>query len=163
MLSLIMAHDLDYGIGKNGGLPWKSSFDLKRFKTLTLGKPMVMGRRTFESLPGILPGRVHIVMSSRPERDTEFVKWATSVSEVLELTRNKDAFVIGGAEIAKLFLPYYESISLTEMQNRFECDTFLDSDFMKEIGNMNWETSGSSLIEEDIRQIVTYSHGRIRS
>lgn len=102
-------------IGANGRLPWHLPADLKHFKALTLGRPMIMGRKTFESLPGLLPGRRHIVLT----RDTG---WAAPGAEVahtldaaLDLAADDDVAVVGGAEIYALALPRATRIELTEV------------------------------------------------
>lgn len=102
-------------IGRDGGLPWRLPADLKHFKALTLGHPVIMGRKTFDSLPGLLPGRRHIVL-------TRATGWsgagAVVTHDVAEAIRMADApvvMVIGGAEIHHLFLPQADRIELTEV------------------------------------------------
>ena len=84
-LFLIYARAANGCIGKDGALPWHLPADLKRFKALTMGKPMIMGRKTFESLPGLLPGRRHIVLTRRERWDTSGAEIARSVEEALAL------------------------------------------------------------------------------
>jgi dihydrofolate reductase len=102
-------------IGREGALPWQISADLRHFKALTMGKPMIMGRKTFESLPGLLPGRRHIVLT----RDTG---WAEDGAEVahspqaaLALANAPHIAVIGGAEIYRQFLLLADRIEWTEV------------------------------------------------
>jgi dihydrofolate reductase len=97
-------------IGKDGTLPWHIPADLKHFKRLTMGTPMIMGRKTFESLPGLLPGRRHIVMTRDPS-------WTAPGAEVVAS--------IGGAEIFDLFLPHATAIELTEVHEASEGDTLM--------------------------------------
>ena len=109
-------------IGKDGKLPWHLPADLKRFKAQTMGKPMVMGRKTFESFPGPLPGRRHIVLT----RDTG---WSAPGAEVahtpeaaLALAGDAEIAVIGGAEIFALLLDRADRIELTEVHEAVDGD-----------------------------------------
>lgn len=108
-------------IGRDGALPWRLPEDLKRFKTLTMGAPMIMGRKTFESLPKLLPGRRHIVLT-RGDWQAEGAEVARTVEEALKLVGGPRASVIGGAEIYRLFLPVADRIELTEVHGRPEGD-----------------------------------------
>ena len=109
-------------IGRDGALPWRLPEDLKRFKTLTMGAPMIMGRKTFESLPKLLPGRRHIVLT-RGDWQADGAEVARTVEEALKLVGGPRASVIGGAEIYRLFLPVADRIELTEVHGRPEGDT----------------------------------------
>lgn len=102
-------------IGVDGRLPWRLPADLKRFKAQTMGKPMIMGRKTFESFPSPLPGRRHIVLTRDASWRREGAEVATSVEDALALAGEGDIAVIGGAEIFALFLPLAERIELTEV------------------------------------------------
>ncbi|MBW8743366.1 MAG: dihydrofolate reductase [Sphingomonas sp.] len=112
---LVLARAQNGVIGRDNRLPWHIPADLKHFKAVTQGKPMIMGRRTFESLPGLLPGRRHIVLT----RDTG---WSAPGAEVvhdlagaLGLVEEDAVAVIGGAEIFALFLDWADRIELTEV------------------------------------------------
>ena len=94
--SLIAAMDKNRLIGSNNNLPWHLPADLKRFKALTMGKPMIMGRKTFESLPGLLPGRRHIVLTRRESWNSEGAEVARGVEEAVALARQGNE----GGEIA---------------------------------------------------------------
>jgi dihydrofolate reductase len=96
-LFLIYARAANGCIGRDGALPWHLPADLKRFKALTMGKPMIMGRKTFESLPGLLPGRRHIVLTRRERWDSTGAEVVRSVEEALALADSDDVAVIGGA------------------------------------------------------------------
>jgi dihydrofolate reductase len=96
-------------------MPWHLPADLRRFKQLTLGRPMIMGRRTFDSLPALLEGRRHIVLTRDPDWQDEQAEPAYSVEEALRLANAPQAMVIGGAEIYRLFLPFADRIELTEV------------------------------------------------
>ena len=111
-------------IGKDGGLPWHLPQDLKRFKALTMGAPMIMGRKTFESLPKLLPGRRHIVLT-RSNWQAEGVEVARSVDGALSLVSEPRVSVVGGAEIFRLFEPLADRVELTEVHGRPEGDTVM--------------------------------------
>ena len=121
MITLIVARADNGIIGKDGTLPWHLPADLKRFKALTMGKPMIMGRKTFESLPGILPGRQHIVLT-RTNWTAQAADIAHDVEGALALAGN-EAFVIGGAEIFALFEPHADAFELTEVHHDAKGDT----------------------------------------
>ncbi|PKP94239.1 MAG: dihydrofolate reductase [Alphaproteobacteria bacterium HGW-Alphaproteobacteria-16] len=102
-------------IGVDGDLPWRLPADLKRFKAQTMGKPMVMGRKTFESFPSPLPGRRHIVLTRDPAWRAEGAEVVHSVDAALATAGDGEIAVIGGAEIFALFLPLADRIELTEV------------------------------------------------
>ena len=114
-------------IGRDGGLPWRISADLKRFKALTQGTAMIMGRKTFDSLGRLLPGRRHIVLTRDCNWTASGVEVAHDVSEALDLARNSDentaVSVIGGSDIFRLLLPHTTRIELTEVHGEIEGDT----------------------------------------
>lgn len=111
-------------IGRDGGLPWRLPEDLKRFKALTMGRPMIMGRRTFESLPGLLPGRRHIVLTRDAGWGAPGAEVAHSVEEALAMAGEADEVaVIGGAEIFALFMERAGRIELTEVHRTVAGDT----------------------------------------
>jgi dihydrofolate reductase len=111
-------------IGRDGGLPWRLPEDLKRFKALTMGKPMIMGRKTFESLPGRLPGRRHIVLTRDAAWHAEGAEVATTPKAALALAGDvAEIAVIGGAEVFALFMAQATRIELTEVHRTVEGDT----------------------------------------
>jgi dihydrofolate reductase len=122
---LIVARADNGVIGRDNALPWRIPADLKRFKTLTMGKPMVMGRKTFASLPGLLPGRRHIVLTRDPDWSAPGAEVARNVQEALELAGNGEIAIIGGAEIYALFAPLAGRVELTEVHGDIEGDTLL--------------------------------------
>ena len=125
-ITLVVARASNGVIGKDGGLPWHISADLKRFKALTMGTVLVMGRKTFDSLPKVLPGRRHVVITRDPAWRTDGVEVAYSAGEALEKAGEEPISVIGGADIFALFLPLADRIELTEVLADFAGDTFLD-------------------------------------
>ncbi len=126
---LIYARAANGAIGNEGDLPWRLPADLKRFKALTMGKPMVMGRKTFESLPGLLPGRRHIVLSQRDDWRADGAEMATSRDMAVRMaSEGNDSgaiAVIGGAAIYDLFWPLAHRIELTQIHADYPGDTFM--------------------------------------
>ena len=102
-------------IGSDGALPWHIPADLRRFKALTMGHPMVMGRKTFESLPGLLPGRRHIVLTRDTSWSEDGAEVAHSLEDALNLANSPHIAVVGGAEIYAMFLHRADRIELTEI------------------------------------------------
>ena len=124
-ITIVVARARNGAIGLKGGLPWRISADLKHFKAVTMGSAMVMGRRTFESLPGLLPGRRHIVLTRDPEWGAAGAETVGSVEDALAAAGEEPVSVIGGAEIIALFLPLADSVELTEVHDEPEADTFM--------------------------------------
>lgn len=110
-------------IGHEGAMPWHLPADLRHFKALTTGKPMVMGRKTFESLPGLLPGRRHIVLTRDPEWAEDGAEVVRSVEDALHIANSPHVAVIGGAEIFAQFLPLADRIEWTEIDAAPDGDT----------------------------------------
>jgi dihydrofolate reductase len=125
-ITIVIARAQTGVIGRDGGLPWHISADLKRFKRLTMGSAMVMGRRTFESLPGLLPGRRHIVLTRNRWWAPPGVEVVHGVEEALAAARGEPLSVIGGADLFNLSLPLADRIELTEVLADVEGDTFID-------------------------------------
>lgn len=124
-VTLIVATDRQGGIGLGGGLPWRLPDDLRRFKALTLGKPVVMGRRTWDSIGRPLPGRLNIVVSRDPRRAIEGATVAATLEAALAAAGNvPEVCVIGGAEIYRLALPLADRVELTEVHANVGADTF---------------------------------------
>ena len=114
-ITLILARAANGVIGADGKMPWHLPADLRRFKQLTMGRPMIMGRKTFDSLPAILEGRRHIVLTRDPDWQEEGAEPVATVEEALKLANAPHVMVIGGAEIYQLFLPLADRIELTEV------------------------------------------------
>ncbi|MET1755127.1 dihydrofolate reductase [Novosphingobium sp. RD2P27] len=109
-------------IGRHGTLPWHLPADLKHFKAMTMGKPMIMGRKTFESFPAPLPGRRHIVLTRDSQWSAAGAEVAASPEAALALAGNDEIAVIGGAEIFALFDEQADRIELTEIHAEYEGD-----------------------------------------
>lgn len=141
-ISMIAAVGKNLELGKNNDLIWHFKEDMKFFKETTMGHPVIMGRKTFESLPKALPGRKNIVISTNPEYNADGAEVVTSVEESIKLaeTEDTDAFVIGGGRIYTEFLPYADNLYLTEINAECpDADTYFPdfnkSDYIKEIVN----------------------------
>lgn len=115
-------------IGRDGDMPWRLSEDLKRFKKLTMGGVLVMGRKTFDSIGRPLPGRRTIVITRNRDWQCEGVQVAHSTEQALELAGSDPAFVVGGAEIYRQLLPRCGQIYLTRVLSGVAGDTHLELD-----------------------------------
>jgi len=127
IISIIAAVDQAGGIGKDSRLPWHLSQDLRRFKQLTLGHHIIMGRKTYESIGRPLPGRQSIVITRNPEYQEKSIIIAPSISTALQIATDNgedEVFVIGGGEIYEQILPFADRIYLTEVNSISDCDTF---------------------------------------
>jgi dihydrofolate reductase len=126
MITLILALADNGVIGRNGAIPWRIGDDLKRFKQLTLGKPVVMGRKTWDSLPKKpLPERTNIVVTRQPGWKAEGAIAASSLDDALaQAAQAAEVMVIGGAEIYRAALAKAQRIELTEVHRPFEGDAF---------------------------------------
>ena len=125
-ITIVVARATNGVIGKDGGLPWHISADLKRFKALTMGTVLVMGRKTFDSLPKLLPGRRHIVITRDRAWRENGVEVAHSVEAALSMAGGEPVSVIGGADIFRLFMGLADGVELTEVLAAVEGDTFID-------------------------------------
>jgi dihydrofolate reductase len=120
---LVLARAANGIIGRDGGMPWHIPADLRHFKQITKGRPMIMGRKTFDSLPGLLDGRRHIVLTRDKAWEEDGAEVAYSVEQALKLANGPHVCVIGGAEIYKLFLPLADRVELTEIAAEPDGDT----------------------------------------
>jgi dihydrofolate reductase len=126
ILSIIAAMDEGGGIGKDNQIPWHLPDDLARFKKITMGHHLILGRKTYQSIGGPLPGRKMIVLSQNPDFNPEDGLIAPSISSALELARSRgevEAFVIGGGEIYRQVLPETDRMYLTRVKTVLETDT----------------------------------------
>jgi dihydrofolate reductase len=125
-ISIIVAIAENYAIGLNNDLLWHISDDLKRFRKLTTGNVIVMGKRTYESLPkGALPNRENMVITDQAGELISGCTMAYSLEEAIEkMDSNKENFIIGGGMVYKQFLPLAQKLYLTSVHKSFEADTF---------------------------------------
>lgn len=124
-ITLVVARSCNGVIGRDGTLPWHLPADLKRFKALTTGTVMIMGRKTFDSLPGLLSGREHIVLTRSSDWREDGATVVNTVDEALAAAGERPVSIIGGAEIFALFLPLATRIELTEVLDEVEGDTLM--------------------------------------
>jgi len=142
---LVLARAANGVIGRDGGMPWHIPADLRHFKQVTKGRPMIMGRKTFDSLPGLLEGRRHIVLTRDTNWEEDGAEVAHSVEAALRLANGPHVCVIGGAEIYTLFLPLADRIELTEIAATPEGDTVmpaLDSKSWTEVARVSHDALG---------------------
>jgi dihydrofolate reductase len=125
-ITIVVARAINGTIGKDGKLPWHIPGDLRHFKEVTMGSAMIMGRKTFDSLPGVLPRRRHIVLTRDPAWGHDGVEVAHDKQEALELAGRDRVTVIGGEAIFAMFHPDAEKIELTEVLAEVDGDTFMD-------------------------------------
>lgn len=157
-LSVVVAADERGGIGRGGGLPWHLPEDLKRFKALTMGKPIVMGRRTWDSIGRPLPGRRSIVVSRQAGLALEGAEVVGSLEQALRATSAvPEVCVIGGAELYRLALPRADVIHLTRVHATVEADTFLPA-----LEPLDWEEVSSERHPSDERHAHSYSFVTLR-
>lgn len=126
-VSLIAAQAKNRAIGKDGAIPWHIPEDLKRFKRLTMGKPIIMGRKTYESIGRALPGRSNIVVTRNPNFEAEGVTVTHSLLEATDFARtlnSEEFFVIGGQQLYAAALPDADRLYLTYVDIEVEGDTF---------------------------------------
>jgi len=139
MLTAIAAMSENYTIGKDNQLPWHLPADLKHFKSITVGHPILMGRKTFDSIGKPLPNRMNIIMTRDNEFQADGCHVVSSVDEALDCAKNEqveEVFVIGGAEIYKQLLPQIKRVHLTIVHHEFDGDVYfpkLREDEWKEI------------------------------
>src|SRR3989344_8013313 len=137
MISIIVAMDEKRGIGKHNNLMWKIPGELKRFKEITMGHPIIMGRKTYDSIGRILPGRTNIIITRDKDYKVEGAVIAHSLEEALRVAQGKpgkeEVFVIGGGQIFTEALPLTDKIYLTLVKGDFDADTFFPeySEFKK--------------------------------
>lgn len=133
-LTIVVATDAQRGIGINNTLPWRLPEDLAHFKRTTTGHPVVMGRKTFDSIGRPLPNRRNIVVTRNPDWKHEGVEAAPSLDAALRLIGDVPACIIGGAQIYVEALPLTERLVVTEIEKTFNCDAFFPA-----IDPQQWE------------------------
>ena len=122
---LVVARADNGVIGADGDLPWRIPADLRHFKQITKDRPMIMGRKTFDSLPGLLEGRRHIVLTRDAGWSSPGAETARSVEDALALAGEGEVAIIGGAEVNALFMPLAGRIELTEVHAEIPGDTHM--------------------------------------
>lgn len=133
-ISIVAALARNRAIGRDNTMPWRLPEDLKRFKRLTMGHAVIMGRKTFESIGSPLPGRSNIVITRSRDWSPSGCVVVHSLEAALTASgESREAFVIGGAQIYALAIPYTQHLYMTEIERDFEGDTFFP-----EIDRSHW-------------------------
>jgi dihydrofolate reductase len=137
-VAAIVATDLNNGIGKNNQLLWHLPADLKFFKNTTMGCPIIMGRKTYESIGRLLPGRKNIIITRNTNYHVIGAEIHTSIEAAIKYCTEEKIFIIGGAEIYKLSLQVTDEIYRTVVKSKFEADVFYPEINIKEF-KLAWE------------------------
>ncbi len=148
-ISIIVAMDEKRGIGKQNAIPWHVPGELKRFKEITTPHPMIMGRKTFESIGKVLPGRPHLIITRDANYKVEGATICHSLEEALSKAKALDqdeVFIIGGGEIFKLAMPHIDRLYLTRIKGNYGADVFFPdyAEFTNVISKEEKEANGFS-------------------
>jgi dihydrofolate reductase len=153
MIIMIAAAAENNALGKDNELVWHLPNDFKRFKSLTSGHHIIMGRKTFESFPRPLPNRTHIIITRQKEYEAEGCIIVDSIEKALEICpKNEDSYIIGGGEIYNLGLPHADKIDITRVHHEFEADAYFP-----EIDPKEWELILSEFNEKDEKHLYDYT------
>lgn len=152
-VSLIVAVAANGVIGRDNRLPWRLPADLKRFKTLTMGHPIIMGRKTHESLGRPLPGRTNIVVTTQPNYEAPGCQVAHSLEQALAFCQSDDeVFVIGGASLYQQALERADKIYLTEIHQEFEGDVRFP-----QLDRTTWQETSRTKVPASAESPLAYS------
>jgi dihydrofolate reductase len=152
-ISIIVAASENNVIGVAGELPWRLSDDLKRFKAITMGKPIVMGRKTWDSIGRPLPGRQNVVITRQAGFAADGCDIVTSKSEVIAVTAGAaEVMVIGGSQVYELFLPDAQRLYLTRVRAEVQGDAFFP-----EIDESEWRLVNDESHAADDRNAFAFS------
>ena len=153
-LTLIAAAGENNELGKNNDLVWHLPDDFKRFKNITSGHHIIMGRKTFDSFPQPLPNRTHVVITRQENYKKPGIIVVHSLERAIELTKDDpQAFVIGGGEIYKMALDAAHRIELTRVHGKFEADTFFP-----EIDESQWKIVSEEYHEKDEKHNYAFTY-----
>ena len=154
-ITIIVAAAENNAIGKNNNLIWNLPNDLKRFKKLTSGHSIIMGRKTFDSFPGLLPNRRHIIISNKlKDSFQENVIVVNNIDDALKAAEDdENPFIIGGGQIYKLAMDFSNKIELTRVHEKFEADTFFP-----EIDETKWKLINSEKQETDENHKYSFTY-----
>lgn len=151
---MIAAASENNALGKNNEMIWNLPNDFKRFKNLTSGHHIIMGRKTFKSLEKPLPNRTHIVITRQKNYAPEGCIVVHSMEEAIEICpENENSYIIGGGEIYTLGMPFSDKIELTLVHHNFEADAFFP-----EIELKDWEITNSEFQPKDERHLFNYTY-----
>lgn len=153
MITLIAAAAENNALGKNNDLIWHLPDDFKRFKAITSGHYIIMGRKTFESFPKPLPNRTHVIITRQKNYNPENCIVVNSLEKAIEICpKNEDVFVIGGGEIYQQSIAIADKIELTRVHSTFEADTFFP-----EIDTAIWELVTEEFHSKDEKHLFDFS------
>ncbi|KIA99023.1 diacylglycerol kinase [Flavobacterium sp. KMS] len=154
MIIMIAAVAENNALGKNNEMIWHLSNDFKRFKALTTGHHIIMGRKTFESFPKPLPNRTHIVITRQEEYQPEGCIVVKSIEEAIaKCPENDDSFIIGGGEIYNLGMPLADILEITRVHHSFEADAFFP-----EINKKEWQLVEAEPNTRDEKHLYDYTY-----
>lgn len=154
MIIMIAAVAENNALGENNKLVWHLPDDFKRFKLLTSGHHIIMGRKTFESFPKPLPNRTHIVISRQKAYQPEGCIVVASMEQALAICpQNETSYIIGGGEIYSLGLPFTDLIEITRVHHHFEADAFFP-----EIDREAWEITASEFHPKDEKHLYDFTY-----
>ena len=154
MITMIAAVGKNNELGKNNTLVWHLPDDFKRFKQLTTGHHIIMGRKTFESFPKPLPNRIHLVITRNTNYKKEGAVVVHTMEDALNLAKeDKQPFIIGGGEIYTIGLDYADKIELTKVNGTFDADTFFP-----EISEDKWNLINEVHHDKDERHEYAFSY-----
>ena len=155
MISIIVAVSEDWGIGKDNKLLWHISEDLKRFKRLTFGNTVIMGKRTWESLPRRpLPGRRNIVLTDDKTENIENAVTAYSIEDSLsKCEKNEEIFIMGGGSIYRQFMPFADRLYITHVHKKAPADIYFP-----EIDLKMWKITEKEVFKTDGEESIPYTY-----
>lgn len=154
MIIMIAAAAENNALGKNNELVWHLPNDFKRFKSLTTGHHIIMGRKTFESFPKPLPNRTHIVITRQKDYKPEGCIVVNSLEKAIAICPKDEAsFIIGGGEIYNLAIPFSDKIELTRVHHTFDADAFFP-----EINPDEWEMTQAKFQPKDEKHLFDYTY-----
>ncbi len=166
IIALVVARAENGAIGRDGGLPWRLGTDLKQFRKVTMGKPVLMGRRTFQSLPRVLDGRLNIVLSREPGFEAPGAVVASSLEEGLRIGREAaiasgvdEIMVIGGDDVFRAVMPLVGRIYLTEVHASPPGDVFLSGFDLRAYREVSRESHGPGPKDEHPFSFVLLERG----
>ncbi|MCP9198559.1 dihydrofolate reductase [Gramella sp. GC03-9] len=154
MLTIIAAAAENNALGKDNDLVWHLPDDFKRFKRLTSGHHILMGRKTFESFPKLLPDRTHVIITRKENYNPEDTLVVHSLEEAIRVSKLDDQpFIIGGGEIYEMGMEYADRIELTRVHAKFEADTFFP-----EIDESKWKLVKEQFHEKDEKHDHSFTY-----
>ncbi|WP_298246210.1 dihydrofolate reductase [uncultured Christiangramia sp.] len=154
MITMIAAAAENNALGKDNDLVWHLPDDFKRFKRLTSGHHIIMGRKTFESFPKLLPDRTHVIITRKEDYSPENTIVVHSIEEALKVSKLDDqAFIIGGGEIYKMGMEHADRIELTRVHGEFEADTHFP-----QIDKSEWEIVKDQFHDKDEKHDYSFTY-----